>query len=296
MEIKDAIENYVQYLAVEKGLSQLTINSYVDDIQRFLKFYKDKGEKVDTSDLGPYDLNSFLEYQLKEGRSASTALRRLSSIKNFYVFLKEEGLYNEEIPVVDAPKRNKRLPSCLSIEEVEDLLDAPNLNTPSGLRDKAMLEVMYSSGLRVSELLSLDKNSINLKKGIIKVFGKGAKERKVPIGDFALEYVIKYLNEGREKLHGDRSKFLFINKNGEQLSRFYFYMQIRKYADEVGIDKQISPHTLRHSFATHMLEGGAQLRTVQKMLGHSNIATTQIYTHVSSKRIISAYDLFMKGK
>ena len=293
MEISDAISNYSQFLLVEKGLSPLTVKAYQDDLKQFFILFNDKKY---VEELEADDLVIFLNEELNKGYHVSTALRRLSSIKNFYAFLKKEGLFLEDLPEIDPPKREKRLPSCLTVEEVEDLLNAPNIKTPYGLRDKAMLELMYASGLRVSELLSLERKNINLQRGIVKVFGKGAKERKVPMGDFAEEYVVKYLNEARELLHGKDSKYLFLNKNGKPLSRVYFFKQIKKYALEVGIDRPISPHTLRHCFATHMLEGGAQLRTVQEMLGHSNIATTQIYTHVSSKRIISAYDLFMKQK
>jgi integrase/recombinase XerD len=159
-----------------------------------------------------------------------------------------------------------------------------------------MLETMYASGLRVSELLALEKGRINFKKAIITVFGKGAKERKVPLGDFAIEYIQKYDKEVRKLNPGKDSKYLFLNRYGEPLSRQYFFKQIKKYALEAGIETPISPHTLRHCFATHLLENGAQLRAVQEMLGHANIATTQIYTHISTKRILSAYDLYMKGK
>ena len=157
-----------------------------------------------------------------------------------------------------------------------------------------MLELMYASGLRVSELLALEKKNLNRIKGMVMVFGKGAKERKVPVGEFAMEYVNKYIDEVRPRYAKNGSKFLFLNRKGEPLSRVYFFKQIRKYAEQAGIKKTISPHTLRHCFATHMLEGGAQLRAVQEMLGHTNIATTQIYTHVSTKRILSVYDLHMK--
>lgn len=269
------------------------MESYTEDLKIFFEYFKDKKY---VSDLSPYDLNSFLSHQLKEGRKVSTALRRISSIRSFYSYLKREGLFNEELPDIDPPKKESRLPNCLSIEEVEALLNAPNMNSPSGIRDKAMLELMYASGLRVSELINLEKKNINLNKGMVTIYGKGAKERSVPMGDFAQEYVIKYLNEVRGLFHGENSKYLFLNRRGEPLSRIYFFKQIRKYAEEIGIDKPISPHTLRHCFATHMLEGGAQLRAVQEMLGHTNIATTQIYTHISTKRIISAYDLFMKKK
>ncbi len=293
MEIIDAIDLFSQYLIVEKGLSLNTVNSYLDDLKRFFMYFKDKKE---VSELSPYDLNSFVNYELNSGLRVPTALRRLSSIRSFYSFLKKEGYYEGELPEVDPPKKPKELPNCLSIEEVESLLEAPNMKSPSGIRDKAMLELMYASGLRVSELLNLEKRNVNLNKGIITIFGKGAKERKVPMGDFALEYVVKYLNEVRDLFHGRDSKYLFLNRQGKPLSRVYFFKQIRKYAESVGIETQISPHTLRHCFATHMLEGGAELRAVQEMLGHTNIATTQIYTHISTKRIINAYDLFMNKK
>ena len=293
MEIKDAIDLFQQYLVAEKGLSSATVSSYMNDLKQFFLYFKNKKE---VSDLGPYDINSFLAYGASVGVETSTNIRRVSSVKQFYIFLKKDGYYTDDLPEVETPKKPSRLPTCLSVEEVELLLDAPNMKSPSGIRDKAMLELMYASGLRVSELLQLEKSNLNLKRGVVTIFGKGAKERKVPVGDFAMEYVILYLNKVRGKFHGKNSKYLFLNRSGKPLSRFYFIRQVKKYALEVGIDKEISPHTLRHCFATHLLEGGAQLRTVQEMLGHSNIATTQIYTHVSSKRIMSAYDLFMNKK
>ena len=293
MEINDAANLFAQYLLVEKGLSKKTVDAYLTDLKLFFKYFKDK---KDTEDLNPYDINSFMLYGASLGRKPSTTLRRVASIKHFYLFLKKDGYYKDEIPEIEGPKKEKILPTYLSVEEVERLLDAPNMKSPSGIRDKAMLELMYASGLRVSELLELEKANINLKKGIVIVFGKGAKERKVPMGDFALEYVVKYINQVRGKFHGADSKYLFLNKKGKPISRVYFFKQIKKYASEVGIEKEISPHTLRHCFATHLLEGGAQLRTVQEMLGHANIATTQIYTHVSKDRIISAYDLFINKK
>ena len=293
MLINDAVELFSQYLLVEKGLSRKTVEAYITDLKQFFKYFKDKKE---VEDLSPYDLQSFVIYGSSIGITPSTTLRRASSIKQFYLFLKKDGYYNDEIPDIESIKKPKQLPTCLSVEEVEDLLNAPNMKSPSGIRDRAMLELMYASGLRVSELLSLQMNNLNLKRGIVTVFGKGAKERKVPIGDYALDYVVKYLNEVRGKFNIKNSNYLFLNRQGKPISRIYFFKQIKKYAAEVGIDKEISPHTLRHCFATHLLEGGAQLRTVQGMLGHSNIATTQIYTHVSSERIASAYDLFINKK
>ena len=291
MEIIDALESYQQYLLVEKGLSVQTVKNYMDDLKQFFILFPDYKE---VSDISGGDLKLFLADQISQGKSISTALRRLSSTKGFLLFLKKDGHFYEEIPDIEPPKKPSRLPTCLSLEEVELLLDAPDMSKPGGVRDKAMLELMYASGLRVSELISLKRKNLNLKKGIVTIFGKGAKERKVPVGEFAMLYVVKYINEVRGKNKNSGSEYLFLNKNGEPISRQYFFMQIRKYASQVGIDKVISPHTLRHCFATHMLEGGAQLRAVQEMLGHTNIATTQIYTHISTKRILSVYDLLMK--
>ena len=291
MEIVDAIDLYQQYLLVEKGLSVQTVKSYLDDLKQFFILFPDYKE---TNDISGGDLKLFLADQISQDKSIPTALRRLSSTKGFLLFLKKDGYFYDEMPDIEPPKKPSRLPTCLSLEEVEMLLDAPDMSKPSGVRDKAMLELMYASGLRVSELISLKRKNLNLKKGIVIVFGKGAKERKVPVGEFAMEYVVKYINEVRGKNKNSGSEYLFLNMKGEPISRQYFFMQIRKYAEQVGIDKVISPHTLRHCFATHMLEGGAQLRAVQEMLGHTNIATTQIYTHISTKRILSVYDLLMK--
>lgn len=295
MEIADALDLFQQYILAEKGLSKQTYQSYLSDIELFFQYFKDK---KDTNDLLGEDIIEYLRYYSSTGTSQSVAtyLRKMSSLKSFYLFLKREGIINVEIPEMYTPKKPQTLPNCLSIEEVEALLDTPDITKPEGLRDKAMLELMYSSGLRVSELLSLERRKINLERGIVSIFGKGAKERKVPIGDFALEYVNKYINESRRKNPGKDSKYLFLNRYGKPLSRQYFFKQIKKYALLAGIETDISPHTLRHCFATHLLENGAQLRAVQEMLGHVNIATTQIYTHISTKRIMSAYDLYMNKK
>ena len=291
MEIVDAVDRYKQYVLVEKGLSNQTWISYLEDIQAFFNHFSDKKT---TDDLLESDLYEFLKYELSIGHSVSTALRRLSCMRNFFLFLKRDGYYEGVIPDIEAPKKPKYLPNCLTEEEVEALLSAPDLSTPSGLRDKAMLETMYSSGLRVSELLTLERAQVNLSKGVITVFGKGAKERRVPIADYAVEYIQEYIKEVRNKSEFKSSKYLFLSKKGEPLSRVYFFKQVKKYSLEAGIETNVSPHTLRHSFATHLLNHGAQLRIVQSMLGHTNIATTQIYTHVSSEKIKSDYDKIMK--
>ena len=291
MEIVDAIDLFHQYVLVEKGLSPQTWISYLEDLQAFFNYYNDK---KDTADLLETDLYEFLKFELSLGKSVSTALRRLSSTRSFYLFLKKEGHYTGNIPDIETPKKPKHLPNCLSEEEIDRLLEAPDMESPSGIRDRAMLETMYASGLRVSELLNLKKGQVNLSKGIITVFGKGAKERKVPIADYAIDFIKKYISEVRNKSEHKGSEYLFLNRSGEPLSRIYFFKQVRKHAEMAGIDMTISPHTLRHSFATHLLNHGAQLRMVQGMLGHTNIATTQIYTHVSSEKLKSDYDKIMK--
>ena len=293
MEINDALENYFQYLRVEKNLSISTIESYKYD---FVEFFKSFPEKTDTIDLLPSDINDFAKIQAKNKKSTSTIHRRMSSLKSFYDFLYNENIIDFEIDPNDVVRSIKRLPIAISVEEVDELLNIIDMNKPEGIRDRAMLELMYSSGMRVSELLSLEINKINFSKGIIKIVGKGNKERYVPVGDFAIEYIDKYVNGPRKQNIGKRSKYLFLNRYGKPLSRQYFFLQVKKYASEANIEQSISPHTLRHCFATHMLENGAELRAVQELLGHSNISTTEIYTNISTKRILSAYDLYSKRK
>ncbi|MFA6851750.1 MAG: site-specific tyrosine recombinase/integron integrase [Bacilli bacterium] len=293
MDIKDAIDLYEQYILAEKGLSNQTVKSYLDDLKQFFLFFH---QRTRVEDLMGTDLVDFLRYEFSIGLSASTVLRRLSSTKSFFIFLKKEGYLQDDIPEIDTPKKPEHLPHCLSVEEIDRLLDMPDMEKPEGIRDRAMLETMYATGLRVSELLSLERSKVNLKAGVVNVMGKGAKERKVPIGDYAIECIAKYLDEVRCKNEGRDSKYLFLNRYGKPLSRQYFFKQVKKYASIAGIEVSISPHTLRHCFATHLLENGAQLVAVQQMLGHTNIATTQIYTHVSTKRILSAYDLYMRKK
>lgn len=292
MELTDAIDLYFQYLRVEKGVSNDTIKSYAYDLNEFFKAL----DKKTTDDFLPTDISDFIKLQNKKLMSSATIMRRLSSTKNFYLFLEKEHIIQEHLKNIETPHAIKRLPLVISIDDVEKLLEAPDIEKPEGQRDRAMLEIMYSSGLRVSELINLKLKQINTQKGIIDVIGKGNKERKVPIGEYALEYLNLYIEHGRRKNIGKKTDYLFLNRYGNPISRQYFFMQVKKYAREVGINEDISPHTLRHCFATHMLENGAELRAVQEMLGHSNIATTQIYTNISSKRILSAYDLYSKRK
>ena len=292
MELKEASDLYFQFLRVEKGVSYETIINYAYDLKQFFAVL----HKKTTDDLKMTDIQEFIRIQTKNMLSVPTILRRISSTKNFYLFLEKERIISFQIKDFDKPKTTKKLPFCISVSEVEALLNQPNLDKPEGQRDRAMLEVMYSSGLRISELLSLKMKQINFDRGIIRIIGKGNKERIVPIGDYALDFLNQYIKNGRLKNPNKNSEFVFLNRYGEPVSRVYFFKQVKKYAEEAGIEVEISPHTLRHCFATHMLENGAELRAVQEMLGHANIATTQIYTNISSKRILSAYDLYSKRK
>ena len=292
MTLNEASEQYFQFLLVEKGVSKETITNYAYDLKQFFDIL----QKQNLSDLKTGDIQEFIRIQTQNMMSVPTILRRISCIKNFYLFLEKERLITFQIDALDKPKGAKKLPVCISIEEVEDLLNQPNIEKSEGQRDRAMLEVMYSSGLRISELLTLKVKQINFERGIVKIIGKGNKERIVPIGDYALEYLEKYLHNGRARNPGKNTDYLFLNRYGKPVSRVFFFKQVKKYAQQAGIQAEISPHTLRHCFATHMLENGAELRAVQEMLGHANIATTQIYTNISSKRIISAYDLYSKRK
>ena len=292
MTLNEASDLYFQYLRVEKGVSNETIRNYEYDLRIFFETLN----KKTTNDLKSGDIQEFIRIQTQNMLSIPTILRRISSTKNLYLFLEKERLISFQIDALEKPKGAKKLPVCISIEEVEALLEQPDLSKPEGQRDRAMLEVMYSSGLRISELLNLRMNQINFDRGMVKIVGKGNKERIVPIGDYALEYLNKYINDGRRKNPRRNSDYLFLNRYGEPVSRVYFFLQVKKYAQQAGIKVEISPHTLRHCFATHMLENGAELRAVQEMLGHANIATTQIYTNISSKRILSAYDLYSKRK
>lgn len=295
MEINEAFDNFIQYLRFERGVaSNETIKNYREDFKIFLSTFK---QVKTTDDINVDMLPEFVRQQDELARSSATILRRYSLIKNFFSFLLEEGLIKEEIPDVDKPKSSKRLPFVLSNEEVDELLEAPDVSKDNGMRDRAMLEVMYATGLRVSELLALEFKNVNMENRLITIYGKGNKQRSVPVSSFALEYLRKYIDGPRKRVKGfQKTDIIFLNRNGKAISRTYFFMQIKRYAEQKGIDSAVSPHTLRHCFATHLLENGASLRAVQEMLGHSNIATTQIYTEVSTKRIMSAYDLYAQRK
>lgn len=294
MRIEDAEERYLTYLLIDRGLSRDSVSSYRSDIDLFRRDFPDL---EDISELKAMHLSDFAVLETNKARQASSIARRLSSLMGFFSFLSDEGLINEPIPKIDRPRLDKKLPVVLSYEEVESLLEQPDISKDSGMRDKAMLELMYATGLRVSELCNLTLQEVNLANRIVNLRrGKGNKQRKVPIGEFACQYLEKYLTGPRKRNKGSKTQYVFLNKDGKAISRVYFFKQVQKYALEAGIDKRISPHTLRHCFATHLLENGAELRAVSSMLGHSHLSTTQIYTHVSSQRILSAYDSFLSRK
>jgi Site-specific recombinase XerD len=294
MEIQLAIEQFLQHALFEKGLQNLTIEDYKEDFKSFFDYFP---YIKDTDDLTEDDIENFTYKQGLDELKASTICRRISTIKTFFLFLDNEGIKKNLVHDVIMPKKERHIPSVLTTEEIDKLLDAPDLNTKSGIRDKAMLEVMYGCGLRVSELVGLLKKNINYTERIITLIGKGAKERSIPIDDYAIKFLDQYIVEVRDNIpSSSANNYIFLNMRGQKISRQYFFMQIKKYAKEAGIEKEISPHTLRHSFATHLLENGANLRTVQRILGHANAETTQIYTHLSNKTLHNAYDLYWKKK
>lgn len=289
MEINQAFQKYLNFLLIEKNLLPQTIENYKEDFLLFKKYFP---YIEDTSDLTKDDINDF-NYNLSiNNLKTSSIKRRLSTIKNFYIFLETEGIETNIIGKIYTPKSEKYLPEYLTIDEVDSLINSFDISKDDELRDKAIIETIYSSGLRVSELINLKIKDINIQEKIIKVLGKGYKQREVPIRSEALYYIDLYLKNVRKKIISSDKTTLFVNKNGHKLTRQYIFEMIRKHAKMISLTKTISPHTLRHSFATHLLSKGADLKTVKEMLGHENIETTQIYTHVAEEKIMNAYDKF----
>ncbi|MBI5183179.1 MAG: site-specific tyrosine recombinase XerD [Nitrospinae bacterium] len=287
----DILDEFVNYLVIEKRLSRNTIDAYYRDIIRFLTFI---GYNIidDLKKIRRGDITSYLMELKREGLSSSSMTRHLVSIKVFYRFMLNQGFLEDDPTVnIESRRSGRRLPDVLSIQEVDRLLSQPDEDSFIGIRNMAMLEILYATGVRVSELISLKLNDVNLEVGYLISFGKGAKERIVPIGGAAKEKTIRYLNHSRERLIKGRSiPELFVNHSGKRMSRQGFWKIIKKYVRSAGIKGKISPHSIRHSFATHLLERGADLRSVQQMLGHSDISTTQIYTHVIKERLREIYD------
>ena len=292
MKIEDAFENFLQHCKFEKTLTNITIENYKGDFSIFLRYYPNKKE---VSDLTKDDLNDFSYDQALNGLSPTTIARRVSTIKNFYSFLEGEnivkGIISDEIII---PKKEHHLPQVLSEEEVNALLKAPDLSTEKGIKEYAILDILYSCGLRVSEAVNLQINQINEQEGIINILGKGKKERIVPIRKEALKALKRYIGEVRNEHLVIDKKIVFLDKKGKKMSRQAIYNIVKENAKKAEIKKEIHPHTLRHSFATHLLDNGADLRVVQELLGHTKIGTTQIYTHVTAKTLVKSYDLYWK--
>ncbi|MRH42331.1 site-specific tyrosine recombinase XerD [Aquibacillus halophilus] len=288
--MQDMLNDFLHYLRVERGLSKNTLESYKRDLVTYNKYLVStyKIEKWDT--VVRNHVMQYL-YQLKDqGKSSATIARTLSSLRLFHQFLvREYHLTNDPSLHIETPKKDRKLPKVLSADEVETLLTI-HVKDPLSIRNKAMLEMLYASGLRVSELMSLKVSDLHLTMGFVRCFGKGSKERIVPLGDLAKESVESYLSFSRDSLLKKKnSDFLFLNHHGNKLSRQGFWKILKGISREAGITKEITPHTLRHSFATHLLENGADLRSVQEMLGHADISTTQIYTHVTKARLKDIY-------
>ncbi len=282
---------FLEYLSVEKGLSRNTILAYDRDLLKLFLFFEK--EKVLWKKAGEDHLVKFIHQQSRAGLSARSIARLVSSIRGFYRFLVLEGaLKSNPSSNLNTPKLWFYLPKFLQVEEVERLLRQPSQHDVRGLRDCAMLEMLYATGLRVSELISLRHQDLNLEDGFLICKGKGGKERIVPLGRSAIEAVLQYLDQARPAFSKGETEFLFLTRRGKPFTRQGFWKLLKQYALEAGLERKISPHIFRHSFATHMLERGADLRSVQLMLGHSQITTTQIYTHVSRKRLRRVYDKF----
>jgi len=287
------VERFDDFLALEQGASVQTSRAYKLDIARFVGYASVKGAKSPI-DVNARTLREYV-YHLKDlGLSAASIRRNVSAVRTYFRFLLAEGhVVRDPSERLETPKKWRTLPEVLGVEEIEKLLAAPSLDEPLAFRDRAMLELAYGAGLRVSEWISLNVRDVMLQDHLVRVFGKGAKERLVPIGRRAIGATAIYLRELRPKLEkGEGKGVLFLNARGQPLTRMGAWKILRKYVDQVGITKPVSPHTLRHSFATHLLEGGADLRAVQEMLGHVDISTTQIYTHVDREYLRTVHKQF----
>jgi len=295
--MRDLINAFLNYLAVEKGFSANTVGAYRNDLYQLAGFIEGmasaKGFKAEWLSV---DRNLLINYiiDLKDRNySSATVARKVAAVKSFFAFLvAERKIQNDPTENISSPKVNKSLPKPLSLTEIDILLAEPaKSSTPEAMRDVAMLELLYASGMRVSELMDLDVNDINLKAGFVRCLGKGSKERIIPIHDRAVRSVKEYISEARPHLlKSKEEQALCLNRRGDRLTRQGFWLILKGHAKAAGIKKVVTPHTLRHSFATHILSGGADLRAVQELLGHANISSTQIYTHLTSEHVRHAYD------
>jgi len=298
MKIEPFLEKFLNYISIERNLSRNTVVSYRNDLKRYVEYLKEQNiESFD--DAKPGIITSLFDMLHRSGLSAKSISRNFSAIRSFHKYALGEGAArNDPTENLFRPKIEKKLPAVLEYNEIEKILNQPDELKKFGLRDKAMLEVMYSCGLRISELISLRETDLIFQEGLIRVIGKRDKERVVPLGSKAIEIIDKYIKN--ERIHLAKGKnsggILFLNKNGKPLSRMGVWKTLRKYCLKADIKKDVSPHTLRHSFATHLLEGGANLRAVQEMLGHSDISTTQIYTHIDREYLLEVHKTFHPGE
>ena len=288
---QDILREYQIYLLTEEHLLDNSISSYVTDVYKYLE-YMEKININSYKDINKNNIINYLAFLDKEDYSIYSVVRKISSIRSFHLFLYKKYKINDITEQIDNPRFYKKIPDVLSIEEVDMLLNI-NLHDAYSYRNKAMIELMYATGLRVSELVSLEINNVDLDEGIVRCYGKGNKERIVPIGDVALKYLKIYLTYYRDSLLKKKpSTYLFLNNHGSNMTRQGFFKILKIIAKERGIEKNITPHMLRHSFATHLLNNGADLRSIQMMLGHSNLSTTQIYTTVNNQVLKENYDLY----
>ncbi|MEC2056792.1 site-specific tyrosine recombinase XerD [Peribacillus psychrosaccharolyticus] len=290
----DHIRDFIHFLTVEKGLAKNTLISYERDLKSYLAYMKNVEQLNTWNEVRRASIIQFLARLKDQGKSPKTLARHIASLRSFHQFLIREKITEQDPTIhIESPKQERSLPKVLSMEEVEALLEAPKLTNEFGYRDKAMLELLYATGMRVSELINLDMSDIHATMGFVRCIGKGNKERIIPIGHTALESIEEYLLNGRVKLQSEhKTDSLFLNHHGNRLTRQGFWKILKKLSKDARIEKELTPHTLRHSFATHLLTNGADLRAVQEMLGHADISTTQIYTHVTNVRLKDVYKKF----
>ena len=288
MSLNDNLLDFLNYCYFEKGLSDNSRKSYDNDLRIYIKFLEDKGIE-NVKKISIKNIEDFLKYRNKCGDETSTIAHKLTSIKNFHRYLYKEGILDKDVSLsISRPKTRKVIPDALSVDEVDILLDIP-LDTVFDYRNKAMLEVMYGAGLRVSEVINLKVFDIDTVNYVIRVVGKGSKDRLVPLGEYSMYYLKLYLQKRGELLKKDTTDYLFLNNHGKPITRQGFFKNLKKILKKQGLNENIHPHSLRHSFATHLLDRGADLRSIQEMLGHSDISTTKIYTHVTTEKIREDY-------
>lgn len=272
-------------------MSENTVNAYISDLEQYEKFMSEVLNIRNVRQIKSEDISKFIQSLKRKELSKSSISRKIIAVKEFHKFLFKQNIVRENVAaMIDTPKQEKQLPVVLTIDEIDKMINSINGDSELDIRNRAMIETLYATGLRISELLSLKITDVHLREKYLQVIGKGNKERMVPLGEMAVIALRKYIETTRNKLNVNHSQLLFFNYKGEEMSRQGFFKYIKKLALENGIEKEISPHTIRHSFATHLLEGGTDLRVVQELLGHEDISTTQIYTHLDKSRIKNIYD------